>query len=510
MVFNEGKTMAAPKSVSAHDFPLGTLAGRVNFILASYFGGDRKAMARNARVGDGVIRGVINGRPIRKDQVDQLLTGLARLPGINGEWVRTGAGHWKPGHSVHTPPAANGHTTEVVEVPPAASEEEYVPPSVDDATAVRFREAMMFCGGPRHLAYVLIQNEVSTSYEHLVRVRDGHENPTEDELLGILNMEDCPISGDWLLQGDGTMLPSRIADQPVVEKQADPLGLLLGLGEQVKGIQQEVREAVLSDVASALKQHEADVAKAVHTGRKYAEQQIDRALKSLATQGTANSLSSRIDSINRRLSQVDAMDFSEDIAKLTARMTDLDVRCSTTQRATEQAMQAMQRHAVASDSAEEETTRQFRARLDSMDSSLKEMLKRISVLETWAKSMTAPTPSAPAVVTPEPKKVPTVEADLDPGDRLTIEEWCALPGPHQRVLRDNGDRRVAGRRMGLAMDQNDLARQKKGVVALYPVRLMRQYVAWLAEATAASFKTGRDPSDEGWSQACGASATSER
>lgn len=82
------------------------------------------------------------------------------------------------------------------------------------------------------------------------------------------------------------------------------------------------------------------------------------------------------------------------------------------------------------------------------------------------------------------------ESAIPPEMRLTISDWSGMPGPHQRLIRDDNDTKTMGKRLHRAYRATGWPCEL-GDPARYPVSDMRLYVEWLSRA-------GLEPDPEAW------------
>jgi hypothetical protein len=75
---------------------------------------------------------------------------------------------------------------------------------------------------------------------------------------------------------------------------------------------------------------------------------------------------------------------------------------------------------------------------------------------------------------------------------MTVGKWCELEGPHQRLIRDEADRRTMGKRLARVYRIQDTDQMNfSGSSLLFRVSDMRLYVEWLSRA-------GLEPDPEAW------------
>lgn len=117
----------------------------------------------------------------------------------------------------------------------------------------------------------------------------------------------------------------------------------------------------------------------------------------------------------------------------------------------------------------------FKRTFEDKDSVIASLLKRVDTLE-------ARKPVNPSAL--------RSEVNLDGEDRLSIAEWCRLAGTHRRIVRDNSDKQVMGKRIAKVCDRFGIGLTTETPLR-FPVWAMRLYVRWLASA-------GLTPTSEDW------------
>ncbi len=490
---------------------------RIAFLLRKFWGGDRNLMARNIGISPGILRDVI--RPTKRVDPGILAAVVGRIKthrSISGVWLETGHGEWRK--------APMEVVLEGVKAPAPPSPEEPAPRTPGQARAWNLLREVWHGDEAAMCQAVGMNGRLSAILD-----RDAEPTPDEMELIELAAFEH---------QAGPKPVPTSVPEpSPAAPPEPDAIDTFLGLARKIDGLEGRIDTRVevgLRQVEEKLAGHMAKLhAKTDQIDRTWdrmgilADQfaRLEDRVRTLASStigpGTLmeaigktkdaaradlheatrliykhlNALGKKeveavekvieetLQPLEARLSRLETAAKDSSSARLKDRLDSLTAAVGNLR---QDVLSLEDRPAPEPDPRPE----QLAAGLAALGRALTELTGRVGALES------EPNPAAKviAMVPPAPRPRPQREADLNPEDILTLAEWCALPGPHQRIVRDDDDRNTMGRRISGAYRQCHLEyRAKKRFTACgkYPVRDLRHYAAWLSTA-------GLDPEMDGW------------
>lgn len=456
--------MASASTPLRADWSQSTVAERLEFLFHHQFDGDMTAMTQTTTLSRKLLTAAIKGKAA--PTVEELRKITTRSQQVSAGWLLQGRGRpydKRPASYATGEPMKK--TAEPAETP------------TEHAVLLRVRRLVdLVCGGDVGRLASLLGTSRSQA-EVLLR---GPAAPPDDLLLRLAEY-DPRINLDWLLGGRGEplleappapavdsaldglvkLVETHAATQKELAKFREELTAAVGVATQCRLAMQELQTAQADD-----RKQIADVVARIDElhGR------VDAT--SRAALGTGRELSQKIDDLvaradaqfkerrelAKRLTTMEGTLVSDEV--LANRCTALEGRLDAlTERLDLEAAAAGDGDSHKADAVEELYS--VLRRLTSEDGPIAKLTRRLDAVEAAAAAR------RPA---------------YEPGDLCTVADWASTPGPHQYLLNDSGDRKLAGKRLAEVYRLSGLPLDAQGGAYLFAAEHLDWYTRWLESA----------------------------